>query len=157
MAEYDDPVSYLGITFRDHSDELSRVSVHMDQITALNFVALSAEKDALITAMRALTLCNPESSALTVAAKDYNMGTPASKWAQRELALEVAFVDTVNGKVSRISIPGVDWNNLAGNGDWVDYNNILWTAFKTAFELTARSMYGNPVSIRYGRFIGRRS
>lgn len=157
MAEYVQPYSMYHLSFLDASNETSGLTIYMDEINAANFVALNAEKVALTTALRALTLCNPLSSGLSVAMTQYNMGVPTSAWAQRELALQVSFVDTVNGRKQTLTIPGVDWETYKGDGDFIDYNNVLWAAFKTAFELTARSFYGNPVQIVSARFVGRRS
>lgn len=157
MAEYVDPKSMLSITFQDASSEFSNVSVYTEQVTALNFAAQVLLQAAIIAAMRNVTLCNPYTSNLQTAWTKYNMGVPASPWAQRELGLQVGLIDTVNQKKSHITIPGVDWNTLHGDGDWVNYNHASWTALKAAIEAGAVSQDGNPVEVVYGRLVGRRS
>lgn len=157
MAEYDLPADELTIAFQDYSDEKSYTGVYIAPITADNYDATMVATGVLIAAMRNLTLCNPDHMAIRVAGKFFNMGRPTSKWAQRENSLLVSYADNVTGQKGRVSIPGVDWNALAGEGDFVDYQNLQWIAFKTAFEAVARSADGNPVTIQYAKYVGRRS
>lgn len=157
MPEYTSPYSVLSISFVDHSNESSTVQFDMDPLTEANIVAETLAEGALIAAIRDVTLCNPFSSSRTSHFVKYNMGIPASPWAQRELALQVGMIDTVNQKKSHVSIPGVDWATLQGDGDFVDYNNLQWVALKTAIENTVKSSDGNAVQVVYGKLVGRRS
>lgn len=157
MPEYADPVSHLGITFEDNSREYSNISINLTDLTAINFVAVMAEKELLIAAIRNVTLCNPWASSVSVEGKVYNMGVPASEWAQRELGLQVGYHDVVNGRKGHITIPGVDWASLKGLGDEVDYTNIQWLSLAAAMNLTAKSRDGNDILVDYGRLVGRRS
>lgn len=157
MPEYDSPVDQVSVSFIDHSWERSWVGFDITPITSANFAATETAVAALITALRALTLCNPASSGYNINSHVYNMGAPDSAWAQRELGLQVTYRDDTTGTKHHLTIPGPDWNSLQGDGDWVDYENVLWTAFKVAFEAVAKSPAGNAVVIESGRLVGRRS
>lgn len=158
MAPYVVPTAHVTVGFIDHSNEASACGFDVATFEGETDVdARITGIELVITAIRALTLCNPGNMGILAYSKNYNMGVPTAKWAQREHALQVGYHDTVTGSKYRMSIPGVDWDALAGDGDWVDYNNLLWTAFKVAFEAGAKSSQGNPIVIDYGRFVGRRS
>lgn len=158
MAEYLHPVASVFYGFTDHSNEKSGFSVDLAPMaTEDDMAARVTGLDVLGAAVDALTLCNRTTMIVNAVMKTNALGAPANKWAQREMALQVGYHDTVNGYKMRISIPGVDWDSLAGEGDFVDADNLAWIAFKTAFELAARSPLGNTIAIDYGKLVGRRS
>lgn len=158
MAERVEPVSSVYFGFLDHSNESSGFRVNLAPMDAeTDMAARIVGINALQAAVSALTLCNSLSVQVEAYMKLWTDGVPASKWAQREMALQVGYHDLVTGYKMRISIPGIDWDTFAGDGDWIDYNNILWLAFKTAFELAVKSPAGNAVMIDYAKFVGRRS
>jgi hypothetical protein len=157
MATTYDDYSAISISFLDHSNEVSNVNLYIPPVTAANFDASETAAALLVGAIRAVTLCNPISRSIMVPAAHFNLGVPTSNWAQRELGLQIGMVDNVNGRKSHFTIPGVDWNSLAGDGDFVNYTNLLWIALKEAVEAEVKSYNGNSVTVVYGKLIGRRS
>lgn len=160
MAEFTSQADMFNLTFMDKSYELSSVQVWLPVITAANFDDVIDHTTGLLSieaGIRLVSLCNPYSRSFMVGHTFHNMGTPASNWAQREIGLQVGWYDTVTGKKGHMTIPGADRNTLAGDGDNVNYNHASWTALKLALETYAVSADGNPISINYGHFIGRRS
>jgi endoglucanase Acf2 len=156
MADYVSPISVFSIQFQDHSKEYSNVSIFLEDVTALNMAALNVELQALLATIENIILCEPASSGLSVLTTLYDDGVPVSPWAQREIALQVGYHDTTTMKKYHITLPGINWEAIGGQGDEVDYADLGWVAFATAFNLTARSPAGNAVLVDYGRLVGRR-
>lgn len=118
------------VTLRDHTNELSTVSWHVQDITALNFLAITQNLDELRGTIEALSLGTVAAVGFsrTFADNGITVDAPTNTFAQRETKWLVTmrdqkrFLDLLNtianpgfGKVFSIEIPTADLS-LLGNG-----------------------------------------
>lgn len=151
--------SKVRFSIRDYSDEYGSTSFSIDEVTAANFDAQVAAIQGLNTAMAALTLGNITGVQFSVdpgvAGADER---PSSPFAQRELRALFGYQDNVTGQRGTFSIPCADMAIVGQGGtDEIDLTLSLVAPLVTAFEALARSTAGNPITINYGRVVGRSS
>lgn len=157
--------SKVRYVYIDHSSEKSSMQVHLPDITAATYDAITANDATgnvgrIRLALAALTLCNEVS--VNIQAKKIPTvppSPPTDENAQREQALQIEYVDNVTGKTYFYNLPGIDRTLVAQTGtDVVDYvNNVLVAALVTALEADARSELGNNITVTGARMIGRNS
>lgn len=153
--------SKVQLTFLDYSLEKSRVEFYMPEGSAANIEGIISESDfqtagSVAATIAGLSLCTPIGEAVVASNNKSAETRPGSKYAQRELALLITYSDNVTGNNYHISVPGPDWENLAGaDGETVNTAAVGWTAFVTAFEAHAKSPDGNAVTVVTGRLVGR--
>lgn len=154
--------SSVRLGFIDRSGEKSHTTLYIPQITAANHdavVGAAGNVDALRAAIAAASLCNYDIMTVTHS-KEYDIPTvPADDFAQRELGLEVSWVDNVNPATKgKFTIPGPDLDAFAEAGtDIVDLEEVAPAALKLALETYAVSSAGNAMTITQMRVVGRRN
>ena len=80
---------------------------------------------------------------------------PSDKKAQRELKLQITYVDNVTTRKYRLEIPGPSEAVIPEGTDVVPLTNPALALFKTAFEAQCVSPVGNPVTVIGARVVGR--
>lgn len=151
----------------DHSAERSRTIYYVGDFQGSAIpdcpwewtTEINTAADLIHDAMAVLSLMNFTDQTATVIIQQDTPTVPGSENAQREQALWVQYVDTVNQEYGTMTIPGVDRNLVAQiNTDEVDIqSNAAAIAFITVFETAAVSRDGNPIEVTRMRLIGRAS
>jgi len=150
----------MQLTYNDHSNEKSTLSLHFAQIAAGggNFDTVISSMNTVETAIDNMTLCDNSKQAF-YDVLSVGEDTPVSPWAQREIGVRVFFVDDVNGEKGHFTIPGPDLDSLGvvSGTDVLDITDTLEAALVTALEANALSRDGNAISVQRMVIIGRRS
>ncbi len=150
------PVSRIGGTFRDYSNETSHYRLWITTITPGNQAAVSGQVTTLETAIAALTLGNQQIVETVLSKTIVTSALPASKDAQREKKWLLTYHDANGGKF-RTEIPCSDLSLLAPNSDFIDKTLATWTNLKTAFEAVVVSPDdASAVVLDNAEFVGKR-
>lgn len=118
-----------------------------------------ADANTVQTALAVVSLCNFTNLSLSHIIEVDVPVIPSSVYAQRESALWVQYVDTVDGTYQSLSVPGPDLTLLAqANTDEVDIvANVTAAALVLVLEANLVSENDNPVEVTRMRIIGRRN
>lgn len=147
--------SRINLTYRDFDREASTFSILGAEWTEVNFAAITAQIDALRTAVAAITRGSLTKELRIVDDTDYPFALPSNE-AQREAKWLVGYTDTVTGKKYTCELPCANLTYLDTNHPKeADYADADVAAFVAAFENFARSQDGNTVDINYIRHVGR--
>jgi len=149
----------IGIATIDHSAEVGVTKLYVPDLTNANYDALfgvAGKVTLLQAAFLLLTDCTHKSTNASLLV-DQGAGTiPGTVTAQREIGVRVTYRDTVNGKMSELTVPGPKTGFYPGSGsDVIPLDNILAAAFITVFEANAVSADGNAVEVTNIRLVGR--
>lgn len=148
----------ISLSLIDNSGEGTRMQWYGETLTAANLIANTALHNAIRVAAEAITLCNELALNASLVFHSASGVVPANQFAQRELAIKVFYVDTVNNRKGNTSIPGPDLSALQLVGDEVNLaDSGIMAAFVTAFEAGAVSRDGNPIVVTSARVTGRYS
>lgn len=152
--------------FIDFSGERSYTQFPLGVIndaTAGAVDAKAAAADLMHDALAVVTLCNMTTLHGNVILQADSGGTPASTFAQRELAIEIDLQGVDFGTKATMSYPGPDTNGLLQtNTDIIDLDsNIVFMPIKDAIENDVRISISNTleeqVAVIRARLIGRPS
>ncbi len=149
-------VDKVTFTYRDYSEELASMTLRTVDLSAANFVAQLALRDALDLAMADLTLGIVSKVAVAVIDNESAL-IPASAVAQRELKWMCKYIGA-NGKTYNVEIPTPDLTDdtlLSGNTDDYDPTNADWIQFVTDFEALVVDEAGGAVTFVSARLSGR--
>jgi hypothetical protein len=152
--------SQYSLTFLDRSRETSIVSLNIPSITPVNFanILTGGIPAALSDAIATLSLCTPMVESVTLPSVRRPATTPASPYAQREIAIRVAYQDNTTLSKYSVTIPGADLANLGqADTDLIAPDNVVFAAFVSVFEGAVVSPDGNTVTVLSGRIVGRAS
>lgn len=142
-------------TLIDHDGEKSSVNVRMPEVTDLNYSTAETQIATLISAVDAVTLCNPVKDTRTYVVTPYAGTIPASGFAQREAKYVAHFVDT-GGNRGTLEIPGADLSLLPANSDRLDIVSAgAGLNLKNAIEALHLSKAGLAVTVEYIEHAGR--
>lgn len=146
----------LTATFRDNSDELSRVSVRVDDLTGPDVwtvaTGLGSGLESVLEGLSIATLVSINYTQGTVAEDDTR---PASLLAQRESGLRFFYQDT-EGEKGNITVAAPDLANLKTPGtDEADLTITEIAAMVTWLEANALSKGGNAITVNKAVFVGR--
>lgn len=152
------PLSPVSLNQVDYSNEGTRSSWNVAEITGATYVAVVALAEAVRTAIQAISLCNEKDFTATLVLHSSDGVPPSNVYAQRELAIRVFYRDTVTGRAGSITIPGPDLTVVTLTGDEVLIEDgDVMEDFKTAFELSAKSLDENAVVLTRAVLVGRNS
>ncbi len=144
--------SKASISFNDHDNEVSTVSLRGVDLTAANFNAQVSALLAVRDAMNDVIIGTQYKHSIgneVVGAKI----TPSDPFAQRETKWLVVMSDSLGNPLS-LEIPCADLAQIAA-GDKLDINSGNGLALKAAIEAFHRSNAGNPVTVLEVRHVGR--
>lgn len=150
------------VSLIDHSAELTRTQFYLDDIAAdgSNWASITAAIDLLVAGLLVATDCDHVSTTVSV---DYDFGDgvpPATVTAQREIAIQVTYRDTVTGEKGRFTVPGPVtgfYPPTGVKGDYIPLDNVIFAAFILVIEANMVSRDGNAIEVVEGRLIGRNS
>lgn len=142
----------------DYSGERTSTQVNLLDLTAANFDSVVASAAALQAALLLATDCNHVSTVISIETDENTAVPPSTVTAQRELAIRVKYVDTVNGETGYLSVPGPDtgfYPPQGVKGDYVPLDNLIFAAFIAVMEANMVSRDGNGIEVVEGRLVGR--
>jgi len=144
----------------DHSSERSSVTINLPELDDTNyndlFAAATGRYDVIKATLTPLTLCNLTNSTAGLVIDSSPGVPPADEHAQRELKLQIRYVDTAdNNAAYRLEIPGPAAGVIPSGTDIVPLTNPLLAAFIVAFEANAVSPRGGAVQVVGARIVGR--
>jgi hypothetical protein len=143
----------------DYSNEPTRTRVYFEELDDENYEGLFGVLGAVPVAEAALELltgCTRTGTTATITVNPGSSVPPDNPNAQREIAIRVAYQDTVTGKKYRFDVPGpVDDLYPPQGTDVVPLSNLIAAAFIAVFEEVCRSVDGNPVVVTSIRLVGR--
>lgn len=145
-------------TFRDYSNEQSQHRIDIVDLTAANFDAWVGAGGIIpdyYDALNAITLGNISRERITARNILISSAPAGSVYAQVELKWQLSYTDATTGKVWQREIPTPDLTLLVAGSDLMNMASGAGLAFKTAFELAARSPEGNLVVLNTVRVVGR--
>lgn len=144
--------------FIDHSGEQSTTQFWVAEAAGDDYTTAIADAGDVAGGIAAVTLCNFTRRTLSKQIDSDVPVIPSDDFAQRETALWVQYVDTVDGSYQSMSIPGPDLALLAQpNTDEVDLANLVMAAFIVILEANLVSELGNTIEVTRARIIGRRN
>lgn len=148
--------SYLTLSIKDSSKEVSSVTFPFPLITGANMADRITERDAVIGAVEAVINGTIQNGGL-VLHKRFNTTPPAGSGARRETKLLVSYEDADTLVVGAWAIPTFDITKVTmiTGTDEVDMSVGAAAALKTALEANVASPAGNDVVIRGMRSVGR--
>jgi Ca2+-binding RTX toxin-like protein len=155
-------MAHVSLTIRDYSDELSTVTVPIDDIDELNddIGEVDDELVALASAIDAVTLGNIARQSVTVHETEPANSRPANAFAQRETGLRLYYQTTgAQGYRGTITIPAPDLAALTfveGSDAIVLADGAVVEALVTALE-THMEVRGEAVTIVRAAVVGRNS
>lgn len=152
------PLSTVSLNQVDYSNEATRSTWHTAEINGASYAAVATLAEAVRTALQAISLCNEKDFTATIFIHQSDGTPPSNVYAQRELAVRVFYKDTVTGRAGSITIPGPDLSllTLAGDEVLIEDGDVM-EDFKTAFELSAKSLDANSVVLTRAILTGRNS
>lgn len=128
----------LNMTYVDYDGEKSTLSVFAPDLTAGNFAAQEALRDAFIASVEAVTIGALRKTTPIVEEVRTGDGPAANDAAQRELKWLVRGVSSTGFPVS-FEIPCADTSLLEVNGPRMDPGGAEWAALKADGEAYIRS------------------
>jgi len=145
---------------RDHSNELSQIQLHFDNIDAggANFDAVIASITAVFNQFEIVGLCDSAGYGFRDVIVADPSTIPASNLAQRESGLRVFLTDDTTGAKSSFTLAGPDMANLTipAGGDLVTLaDGSIMAAMVTALEANLQSVAGNSVTVTRAVIVGR--
>lgn len=148
------------ITYKDFTGQLARMTVHIQQLTAANYDAVSTDLAALRTALDALTIGNLQRYQTVANVVRVSDGKASELMARRENKIALTYEDDVTHELYTVELPCADISDDAAfwegaNSEYVDTSHALWTALETAWADVVESKAGNATTLRSGRFVGR--
>lgn len=145
---------------RDHSNELSQIQLHFDNIDAggANFNTVVASITSVYDEIDTVSLCDNAGYGFRDVIVADPSTIPASQLAQRESGLRVFMTDDTNGKKSHFTLPGPDLANLTipAGGDLVTLADAsIMADLVTAIEADCQSEDGNSLTVTRAVIVGR--
>jgi len=147
----------ISLGYVDRSREYSRTEWLVENGPLNDITTEIVAANAVQAAIGVVTLCNFTNLNLTHLVEADVPTIPTSPYAQRESALWIQYVDTVDGSYQTMSIPGPDKTLLAqANTDEVDIvANVTAAALVLVLEANLVSDQDNPIEVTRMRLIGR--
>ena len=146
-------------SYRDKSDEISNVEIHIPDVSAggADFDTVMAGVASLGAALLAATECVQAREVFNQVVDTKDPTTPTDALAQRESALRIFYADDVTGEVYHISLPGPDWDaiELLPNTDLADMTDEPLATVISEIEAEAESPVGNAVTVLRAVQVGR--
>lgn len=147
----------LTATFRDNSDELSRVTVRVDDLTGPDvWTVITGLAGDLETHLEGISIATLKSIVYSQDGVEEEDVRPTSLLAQRESGLRFFYQDTVNGDKGNLTIAAPDLASLKTPGtDEADLAQAPIANLVTWLEANALSKGGNAITINSAVFVGR--
>lgn len=151
-------MALLTATIRDNSNELSRMTVRVDDLIGTDvWTVVTGLASALETILETLSIGVLASIVFSQDGIAQDASTPASGFAQREQGIRFFFTDT-EGNKGNVTVPAADLGTYAVEGqDRVDLADTDIAALVTWLESNALSNHGNAITVNYGVIVGRAS
>lgn len=146
--------SFLTLSTRDFSDEVSTTRYEGVDLTAGNFAAQGTLMDNILAAQQALQIGHVFQDA-RLASVDDIAGVIASPYAQRELKWLVSFTDQVLGSRHSLEVPAPALTFLVTGSDLIDMGDAAVTTYIAALEAYVRINGTNAVNVDTIRLVGR--
>lgn len=143
------------LSYRDYSNETSRMSVTIPTLNAGNIAAQDALLDTLLAAIDAVVIGTKEKEDRVY---EVILGTgiaPSSKDAQVERKWLVSARDDVTGFPVTFTIPTADSQFVVNNTDLMDLAGTEGAALVAAIEAVVLSRAGNAITVSSIRLVGR--
>lgn len=155
----------FNVTFRDHSDELSTVSLPIAEPAGdgSDYASILADMGDIITALNALSIGSIIRHSLTVAQTETGDGRPSNEYAQRESGLRLFWeadpATATNYAKGHVTIPMPDLNLVASPGtDLVDISGVtVVNALIALLEANMQTPFGEDLEFYRGVIVGRRN
>lgn len=149
----------ITIGYIDRSREFSRSQFYVATQLGDDITEPIADAQLVQAAIAVVTLCNFTDMSLHHLIESDAPTTPTSPNAQREIALWVQYVDTVDGSYQTMTIPAPDLTLLAqANTDEVDIvANVTAAALAAVLDANLVSEQGNDIEVTRMRILGRRN
>lgn len=150
----------VNYTILDSSNETSRVSFHLPDITAANYEGATGDGigesvGEVRLALNPLILGNHLRRTVTSDVYVDAAVLPAAG-AMREIKARFTYRDTVNARLGSFEVPTFDAATYGTQGtDILDLTQTDLAAFVTAVETHMRSRDGNTIQIVSGEIVGR--
>lgn len=153
-------VTKVTVGLVDHSNEATKVSFHIPQLTSSNFDALFAgttgSVDLIEAAIETLSDCNTTRTTSSITNNTDENTAPSTVTAQREVAVRFAYRDTVTGAPGHFDVPGPVTSIYPDTGtDNIDLANVMVAAAIVVFEAEMVSPAGNAIQITRATLVGR--
>lgn len=150
-------MAIMTATFRDNSDELSRVTVRVDDLDGADvWTVVTGLAGGLESALEGLSLATLKSIVFSQDGVTEDDTRPASLLAQRESGLRFFYQDDVNGDKGNITVAAPDLASLKTAGtDEADLSVTEIAAMVTWLESNALSKGGNAITVNRAVFVGR--
>jgi len=153
------PISFLGESTIDYSNESAGWEVPVITLTAANFTAQAALHAALIAAVATIKLTTTNKTTLVANRAKIGATPPTNPLAQRENKWLLRYHDAVTLQKFQVTIPGADLGLLSSSPqtDFMDTSLGAWTSLKSAFEAVVVSpdTAANAVILDSAQFVGR--
>ena len=133
----------------------SKTSVHTPDLTAGNFAAQIALRDAFEAAIDAVSLGNSGRESTIAVETDPGRVPSLNPIAQRENKWLVSFNDNTLGNPGSFTVPCYDPALLGADGENMDAGAAEYAALVTATEAYIRSVAGNVVTVTSVKFSAR--
>lgn len=143
------------LSYRDYSNETSRMSIHIPTLNAGNIAAQDTLLDNLLAAIDAVVIGSKEKEDRVYEVIQGTGLPPASKDAQVERKWLVSSRDAVTGLPVTFSIPTADSQFVVNNTDKMDLVGTEGAALVAAIEAVAKSNAGNAITVVEIRLVGR--
>jgi hypothetical protein len=133
----------------DYSDEVSVVNWEVDPAITV------PDAQAFMSTIAALTrgTLGEQQIIEEVLVAAGSTARPVSADAQREDKWVIEYLDTVNGKTYRLSLPTAQRQLLPGGSEVLPSTAVEYTDFETQFNQRVLSPYGNPVNLVGIRYV----
>lgn len=143
------------VSFRDYSNETSRLSVTIPTLNAGNIAAQDGLLDDLLDAIQDVVIGTLERETRTYEVVNGTGVAPASKDAQVERKWLVSARDNTTGFAVSFTIPTADSQFVSNNTDKMDLAGTEGAALVAAIEAVVKSRAGNAITVTEIRLVGR--
>jgi hypothetical protein len=143
------------LSYRDYSNEVSRLNVTIPTLNAGNIAAQDTLLDNLLAAIDAVVIGTKEKEDRVYEVIHGTGIAPASKDAQVERKWLVSARDDVTGFPVTFSIPTADSQFVSNNTDKMDLAGTEGAALVAAIEAVVLSKAGNAITVTEVRMVGR--
>lgn len=143
------------ITFVDHDGEKSTVGVHVPDLTAGNFAAQEALRDAFVSAVEAVSIASRSKTQAVAVESVVAVDFATNPFAQRETKWLVRGRESGTGNAVSFEIPGADLSLLELNGPRLDPASTEYADLVAAVEAYVRSNDNVAITVSEVVHVGR--
>ena len=148
-------MSQVTISGLDYSEEPTRLSVNVADLTAVNFDAQITAAQSVQTAIQGVSLIDFEGVSVKALDTPKETDRPTSPYAQRESKWLVTMSDDSNARLNQFEIGGADLTLLGSDGETMDVSSGDGAALVSALEAALVSRDGNSMTFVSAIHVGR--